>query len=370
MAKRDYYEVLGIEKSSSVDEIKRAYRVKAKEHHPDLNPDNTEAEENFREATEAYEVLSNEEKRAMYDQYGHAGVDGQASQGFGGFGDIFDDLFDIFGGGSSYSSTRRGPRPGANLRYHMNLDFEEAVFGVEKEVEISRTETCTTCDGEGAKPGTSKKECSKCNGRGQVQYSQQSPFGQFVRTETCDKCDGTGEEIEEKCETCYGTGKEKKNRKIKVKVPAGIDDGMTISMRGEGEAGERGGPSGDLEIHITVKKDSVFKRVRDDIYLDLPITFAQATLGAEIEVPTLEGITEFKIPQGTETGETFRLKNKGVENVRGRGKGDLFFTVNISVPKKLTKEQIEILEKFDESMHENSKSEKKSFFEKIKDAFK
>ncbi len=368
MSKRDYYEILGIDKSSSEDEIKRAYRVKAKEYHPDLNPDNKEAEEKFREATEAYEVLSDGEKRAMYDQYGHAGVDGQ-SQGFGGFGDIFDDLFDIFGRGSSYSS-RRGPRPGSNLRYHMNLDFEEAVFGVEKEIQIRRTENCTTCDGEGAKPGTSKKQCTKCHGRGQVQYTQQSPFGQFVRTETCDICDGSGEEIEEKCETCDGTGKQKKTRKIKVKIPAGIDDGMTISMRGEGEAGDVGAPRGDLEIHISVKKDPIFKRVRDDIYLDLPITFAQATLGANLEVPTLEGITEFKIPSGTETGETFRLKDRGVENVRGRGKGDLFFTVNISVPKKLTKEQEELLVKFEESMHENSTRDKKSFFEKIKDAFK
>lgn len=369
MAKRDYYEVLGIDKSASIDEIKRAYRGRAKKFHPDLNPDNKEAEEKFKEATEAYEVLSDEEKRAMYDQYGHAGLDGQAGQGFGGFGDIFDDLFDIFGGGSS-SSRRRGPRPGANIRYHMNLDFEEAVFGVEKEIQIRRTETCKTCDGEGAKPGTSKKQCSNCHGRGQVQYSQQSPFGQFVRTETCDVCGGSGEEIEEKCETCQGSGKEKKSRKIKVKVPAGVDDGMTISMRGEGEAGEKGGPKGDLEIYITVEKDPIFKRVRDDIYLELPITFAQATLGAEVEVPTLEGITEFEIPPGTDTGTSFKIKNKGVENVRGRGRGDLFFTVNISVPKKLTREQKELLKEYDEAMSENSTHEKKTFFEKIKDAFK
>lgn len=370
---RDYYEVLNVNKDATEDEIKRAYRTLAKKYHPDLNPNNDEAEHKFKEVNEAYEILSDPEKRGRYDRFGHAGVNQQAGggQGFGGFGDIFEDIFDIFGGGfgGSQSSRRTGPVRGADLRYNLTIDFKDAYFGVEKEILIRRTENCSTCNGSGAKPGTHKETCSNCHGKGEVRYAQQTPFGQFVRVGTCDVCQGTGEVIKDKCNTCKGTGREVKDKRIKVKVPAGVDTGSIISIREEGESGLRGGPTGDLFIYISVKEDPVFNRIGNNIYVDIPISFTEATLGSEIKVPTLEGIEEFHIPEGTQTGTEFKIKGKGVPNVRGVGRGDLFFKVNIKTPTKLTDRQKELLLDFAKEFGEEYKEHKKGFFKKVKDAF-
>ena len=374
MSKRDYYEVLGVSKDATEADIKRAYRSLAKKYHPDLNPDNSEAEQKFKEANEAYEVLSDADKKAKYDRFGHAGVDPQAGgygggQGYGGFGDIFEDIFDIFGGGFSQNTRKSGPTKGADLRYNLGLDFKEAVFGIEKEIQIRRTENCNTCSGSGAKPGTKKETCSTCKGKGEVRYAQQTPFGQFVRVGTCDSCDGTGEIVKEKCNTCKGSGKEVKTKKIKVKIPAGVDNDSIIAVKDEGEPGERGGPRGDLYIYITVKEDHTFKRVGNNIFLTVPISFTEAALGAEIEVPTLEGIIKHVIPEGTQTGTEFRLKNMGVPNVRGYGRGDIIFTVEVVVPTKLTEGQKQLLKEFAQETGESYKEHKKGFFEKMKDAF-
>lgn len=369
---KDYYEILNVSKDASQDEIKSSFRRLAKKYHPDLNPNDKEAEQRFKEINEAYEVLSDPEKRRRYDTFGPEGVNGQAGygQGFGGFGDIFEDIFDIFGDGfGQTTSKRRGPVRGADLRYNLDLEFKEAVFGTEKEIQIRKSEPCRTCDGSGVKPGSQKETCSKCNGSGEVRYAQQTPFGQFVRVATCDQCDGTGEFIKEKCNTCSGTGKEIRNKKIKIKVPAGVDTGSIISVRGEGEVGERGGLPGDLFIYINVKEHSIFKRKGNDIYFTIPITFTDAALGAEIEIPTLEGKESFTIPEGTQTGTKFRLKNRGVSNVKGVGKGDLYFKVEVKVPKKLTEKQKELLREFAKISGENHKDGKKGFFDKVKDAF-
>ncbi|WP_326828357.1 molecular chaperone DnaJ [Tissierella pigra] len=369
---RDYYEILGIGKDASEDEIKRAYRTLAKKYHPDLNPNNEEAEAKFKEANQAYEILSDPEKKSRYDRFGHAGVDPQAGgygEGFGGFGDIFEDIFDMFGGGFSRGSRRNGPTRGNDLRYDLNLEFKESIFGTEKEIQIRRTENCSSCSGTGAKPGTSKETCRTCNGRGEVRYAQQTPLGQFVRTSTCDTCNGTGEIIKEKCNSCNGSGKEMKTKKIKVKIPAGVDNESIISMRGEGESGDKGGPSGDLYIYINVAEDPIFKRTGNNIYLTIPITFTEAALGAEIQVPTLEGITNYTIPEGTQTGTEYRLKGMGVPYLRGHGRGDLFFTVEVAVPTKLSEKQKELLRDFAKETGEDIKEHKKGFFGKVKDAF-
>lgn len=369
---RDYYEILDIDRNATTDEVKRAYRKLAKKYHPDLNPDDSEAEAKFKEATTAYEVLCDEDKRARYDRYGEAGVNGDGGAGFSGFEDIFDDIFDIFGGGFGGGSTRRkqGPVRGSDLKYELNLEFEEAVFGVEKEIKIRRTENCSTCDGSGAKSDTGKETCSKCNGSGQIRYTQQSAFGQFVRVGTCDVCNGTGEIIKEKCPDCQGSGREVKNRNINIKVPAGVDNNSIISIRGEGEHGLKGGSPGDLYVYISVKEDEIFKRRGNNIYINIPISFTDATLGSEIVVPTLEGNEDFTIPEGTQTGTQFKLKNMGVPNVRGSGRGDLYFTVDIMVPTKLTDRQRELLVGLHEELGKEIKEEKKSFFEKVKDVFK
>lgn len=372
---RDFYEILGLEKDATDDEVKRAYRKLAKKYHPDLNPDDKEAEQKFKEATSAYEILSNPEKRSRYDRYGHAGVDPQAGTGdFGGFGDIFDDIFDIFGGGGGFSQGGRrnsGPVRGADLRYDLNLEFKEAVFGVEKEIQIRRMETCNTCDGSGAKSGTEKTTCSKCNGTGEVRYVQQTPFGQFVRVGTCDECGGSGEIIKEKCPKCHGEGRVNKSKKLKINVPAGVDIGSRILVRGEGEDGEKGGPAGDLYVFINVRKDPVYTRRGNNLYIDIPISITEATLGAEIEVPTLKGIEKRSIPSGTQSGTRFKIKNKGVPNLRGVGRGDLIFTVNINIPSEVTDRQKELLLEFAKESGEkfNSNKGKKGFFEKVKDAF-
>jgi len=373
MAVRDLYEILEISKDASQEDIKRAYRKLAKKYHPDLNPNDAEAEQNFKEVNAAYEVLSDQEKRSRYDRFGHAGVDPQAGGGdFGGFGDIFDDLFDVFGGfgGRSTGRRRSGPARGADIQQSVTLEFREAAFGVEKEVQVRRYETCGTCEGSGAKPGTDKNTCSKCHGSGEVRYTQQTPFGQFVQVGVCDQCNGTGETFEEKCETCQGSGKEIKTRKINVNIPAGVDSDSVMTVRGEGHSGEKGGPPGDLYLYISVKEDPVFSRRGTNIYVTVPITFAQATLGSEIEIPTLEGTEVYTIPAATPSGSRFKLRNKGVANVRGLGKGDLIFTVEVIIPKDLSDKQRELLLEYSKEMGENYKTpEKKGFFRKVKDAF-
>ena len=373
---RDYYEILDVTRDASQDEIKRAYRRLAKKYHPDLNPDDPDAEQKFKEATAAYEILSNPEMRSRYDKFGHAGVDPQAgNNGFGGFNDIFDDIFDIFGGGfGSYSQRTRktGPMKGSDLRYNLNIDFREAVFGVEKEIQFRRSETCSHCHGSGAEPGSHVHTCPTCNGTGQVRYAQQSPLGQFIRVGTCNECNGSGEIIEEKCSVCSGSGQEIKNKRLKIKVPPGVDNDSVISLRGEGEGGLRGGPPGDLYVYISVNEDPVFKRQGNNIYIDVPISFVEAALGAEIEIPTLDGIEKFSLKPGTQTGTQFKLKGKGVPNLRGMGKGDLYFTVEIKVPTNLTEKQKKLLHDFAAESgedYEEKREEKKGFFNRVKDAF-
>jgi molecular chaperone DnaJ len=372
--KRDYYEVLNVSKDATEDEIKRAFRSLAKKYHPDLNPGDKDAEQKFKEINEAYEVLGDPEKKARYDRFGHAGVDGQMGdfgQGFGGFGDIFDDIFDIFGGGytSGSRSRRSGPIRGADIKYDLTLDFEEAVFGVEKEIQIIKNDKCSVCDGSGVKPGSEKITCPKCHGTGEVRYAQNTAFGQFVKVNTCDECHGTGEIIKEKCTNCNGTGKKRVAKKVKVNIPGGVNQDSIISIKGEGEAGERGGLNGDLYIRINIREHEFFQRKGNDIFCEIPITFPQAALGAEIEVPTLEELVKYTIPAGTQTGTEFKLRNKGVPYVKGHGRGDFYFKVKVIVPKKLNEKQKEILKDFAKESGDYVSKNKKGFFDKFKDAF-
>jgi len=379
MAKRDYYEVLGVEKGASEADIKKAYRKLARQYHPDVNPGDKEAEAKFKEATEAYEVLSDPEKRARYDQFGHAGFDpngfgGGAGADFGGFGDIFD-MF--FGGGGFGGQTRKGPRKGSDLRYDLTIEFEEAAFGAEKTINLPRWETCSACEGTGAKRGTHPETCPRCRGTGQVAHTQRTPLGHFQTIRTCPDCHGEGKIIRQPCLECNGKGKVKKTKKVQIKVPAGVDTGSRLRMAGEGEAGELGGPPGDLYIYINVKPHKFFVRHEDDIYYELPINFVQAALGAEIEIPTLEGKVKFKIPEGVQTDTVFRLKGKGVKNVQGYGKGDQHVKVKVVTPRNLTSEQKELLKKLggtfgleQNKVDETGENKDKSFFERVKDAFK
>lgn len=373
VSKRDYYEVLGISKSASKDEIKKAYRKLSKTYHPDINKE-PDAAEKFKEVKEAYETLSDDQKKAHYDQFGHTdpnqGFGGGADfGGFGGFEDIFNTFFG--GGGSSRRRDPNAPRQGADLQYTMTLTFEEAAFGKETDVEIPREETCTTCNGSGAKPGTNPETCQHCHGSGQLNVEQSTPFGRIVNRRVCHYCNGTGKEIKHKCSTCGGSGKVKKRRKIHVKIPAGIDDGQQIRMAGQGEAGTNGGPSGDLYVVFHVRQHEFFERDGDDIYCEMPITFVQATLGDEIEVPTIHGKVKLKVPAGTQTGTKFRLKGKGVPNVRGYGVGDQHILVRILTPTKLSDKQKQLLREFAEiSGSAPLGDHEKSFFSKVKRAFK
>lgn len=378
MSKRDYYEVLGINKGASEQEIKRAYRKLAMKYHPDKNQGNKEAEEKFKEINEAYEVLSSPEKRQRYDQFGHAGVNGNGGGGFegfsgfgGGFEDIFGDIFDMFGGGGFSSSRRRksGPQKGADLQYETTITFEEAAFGVEKEVEFYRNDNCNTCNGTGAKPGTSTTTCKKCNGTGEIRYAQRTPLGQIVNVRPCDECGGEGKKIETPCTTCKGKGKVRKLRKLKVKIPAGVDTGSVISIRGEGEPGIKGGPPGDFYVVINVKPHKIFTRDGYDVICEMPITFVQAALGDELEVPTLEGKVKYKMPEGTQSGTIFRLKGKGIAHPKGYGKGDQYVKVIIEVPTKLSEKQKEMLREFAAASGEEVHQQRKSFFNKVKDVF-
>jgi molecular chaperone DnaJ len=376
LAKRDYYEVLGLEKNATDADIKRAFRQLAKKYHPDVNPGDKDAEAKFKEINEAYEVLSDPQKRSQYDQFGHAGMNGYDFGGFGqgGFGESgFGDIFDMFFGGSPFGGStkrRNGPERGADLRYDLKITFEEAAFGVKKDINIIRNENCTHCSGSGAKPGTSPEVCPTCHGTGQIQVAQNTAFGRFVNVRTCDTCRGEGNIIKESCPKCSGRGRIRRSRKISVNIPAGIDDDQAITLRGEGEPGKRGGPPGDLYVYISVKPHKLFNRQGYDIHCDIPITFGQAAMGGDIEVPTLEGKVKYTIPEGTSTGTVFRLRGRGVKHLRGSSKGDQYVRVVIDVPKHLNEYQKELLRKFEESLTgKEYQGDKKTFFDKMKDVF-
>jgi len=349
MSKRDYYEVLGVEKGADDAELKKAYRRLAMKHHPDRNPDDAESEGKFKEAKEAFEILSDSRKRAAYDQYGHAGVDGSAGMGgmgggAGGFGDIFGDVFgDIFGGGRPSSG---GAYRGADMRYELVLSLEEAVRGHSANVTFSSLKACDTCDGDGAKPGTEKKQCTTCGGIGQVRRQQ----GFFSVQQTCPSCRGEGRTIEEPCEDCHGQGRVQQRRTLAVKVPAGVDTGDRIRLSGEGEAGQNGGPPGDLYVEMRVRPHAVFERDGPDLSCNVPLTFTCAALGGETKVPTLEGEVSLKIPAGTQSGRVFRLRGKGIKQVRGGGPGDLYCRVDVETPTSLTREQKDILRQLEASL--------------------
>ena len=368
--KRDYYESLGLNKDASDAEIKKAFRQQAKKFHPDVNPGNSRAEARFKEINEAYEVLSDSDKKARYDQFGHAGVDpnfGGGSPfggGFGGFGGMDFDLGDIFGsifgGGSASSSrSRNAPRKGERVRAGVLISFEEAAFGCEKEVNIQRVESCDDCSGTGCKKGTTAEKCPECSGRGVVTTQQRTPFGVMQSTVDCPKCNGRGKIIHQPCEKCKGLGMVRRNRNITVNIPGGIDNGQTISMRGQGSAGVNGGEAGDLYVTVTVKRHEMFERDGTSVILSIPISFVQAALGAELEVPTLDGNVKYTVPAGTQTGSVFRLKNKGIQNLRGSGRGDQYITVNVDVPKSLNHEQKDLLIKFAEAGGESVDNKKK-----------
>jgi molecular chaperone DnaJ len=373
MSKRDYYEVLGVSNSATKDELKKAYRKLSKQFHPDINKE-PGADEKFKEVKEAYEVLSDDQKRSHYDQFGHV----DPNQGFGGGGDFgggfggFEDIFNsFFGGGGGRRRDPNAPRQGADLQYTMTLKFEEAVFGKETDIEIPREEECDTCDGTGAKPGTKVNTCKHCHGSGQISVEQNTPFGRIVNRRVCHYCNGTGKEIKEKCTTCSGTGKVTRRNKIHVKIPAGVDDGQQLRVAGKGEAGINGGPAGDLYIVFHIRSHEFFERDGDDIYCEMPITFVQAAIGDEVEVPTLHGKVKLKVPAGTQTGTKFRLKGKGVPNVRGYGTGDQHVLVRIVTPTKLSEKQKQLLREFAEVSGQSPIGEQEeSFFSKVKRAFK
>lgn len=369
MAKRDYYEVLGVDRNASADEVKKAYRKQARKYHPDVNKA-ADAEEQFKEVKEAYDVISDPQKKAQYDQFGHVdpnqgmggGMDGAD---FGGFGDIFD----MFFGGGGQRRNPNAPRRGADLQYTMNIEFKEAVFGKETELRIPRTENCDTCHGSGAKRGTQPDTCSTCGGSGQQEVVQNTAFGRIVNRRICSTCNGQGTLIKEKCGTCHGEGKVKKQRKIQVNIPAGVDEGAQIRISGEGEAGTKGGPPGDLYIVIRVKPHEFFDREGDDVYCEVPLTFTQAALGDDIEIPTLTEKVKLKIPAGTQTGTYFRLKGKGVPRLRGYGQGDQHVKVVIVTPSHLKEEQKDLLRSFADLSGQKTHEKNQSIFEKMKKAF-
>jgi molecular chaperone DnaJ len=372
MSKRDYYEVLGVGKSATKDEIKKSYRKLSKKYHPDINKD-ADAPEKFKEIKEAYEVLSDDQKRAHYDQFGHTDPN---QGGFGGGGDFgggfgFEDIFSsFFGGGGGRRRDPNAPRQGADLQYTMTLSFEEAAFGKDTTIEIPREETCDTCDGSGAKPGAQVDTCSHCNGSGQLNVEQNTPFGRIVNRRVCHHCNGSGKIIRDKCSTCHGAGKVKKQKKISVKIPAGVDDGQQLRVAGQGEPGVNGGPPGDLFVVFSIRTHEFFEREGDDIYCEMPITFSQAALGDEVEVPTLHGKVKLKVPAGTQTGTNFRLRGKGVPNVRGYGQGDQHVVIRVITPTKLSEKQKELLRDFAEESGEAVDEHENSFFDRVKRAFK
>lgn len=372
--KRDYYEVLGVKKGASEDELKKAYRKLAKENHPDLHPGDKECEARFKEINEAYEVLSDPDKRAKYDQFGHAAFDPSQGfggggfggfEGFGGFGDIFSDIFGGgFGFGGGGGRNPNAPRKGDNLRATVNIKFEEAAFGVKKEVFVSKIEQCPDCKGTGCAEGTTAEVCPDCKGTGTVMSTKRTPFGMVQSSEQCPKCKGRGKIIHSPCKTCRGMGSVRRQHKVTVSVPAGIDGGQTISLRGQGNAGLNGGPAGDLLITVLVQPHARFERDGASILLDQEVSFAQAALGAEVEVPTLDGKVKLNIPEGTQTGTTFRLKGKGVPFLRNGGRGDQFVTVKVAVPRGLSSAQKDALRQYAQTMGETV--EQKNIFGKRK----
>jgi molecular chaperone DnaJ len=377
--KRDYYEILGVSKEAAPDDIKKAYRKLAKKYHPDVNPGSKQAEAKFKEVNEAYEVLSDEAKKSRYDQFGHAGVDPNfnagAAGGFGGFGGFsggFDagglgDIFEtFFGGGFSSSSSRRNvPQKGANISKNITISFEEAAFGCTKTVEASTVDDCPECEGSGAAKGTAAQTCKTCGGTGQVRYQQRTPFGNMATMRTCETCGGAGKTIETPCKTCGGRGKVRKTKKLEVSIPAGIDEGQTIAIRGLGDAGSNGGPRGDLLVSVNIRPHPIFERRGSDCLCEFPITFTQAALGAELEVPTIDGKVKYTIPEGTQSHTVFRLSGKGIPRLNARGRGDQYVKVVVEVPKNLTDQQKHLLREFENGTA--AQYEKQAgFFEKIK----
>jgi molecular chaperone DnaJ len=366
MSKRDYYETLGVSKNASPEELKTAFRRLAREYHPDVS-ERADAEERFKEVNEAFGVLSDDDKRAAYDRYGHAGVNGMG--GFPdftvNFSDIFEELFN-FGGGRG-RGRRNAPRRGANLRYTVNLDFEEAVFGVDKEIEFPRDEVCSHCEGARAEPGTGKSQCPTCKGAGEVRQARQSLFGSMVQVSTCPTCRGEGETIETLCKVCNGRGLERKTIKKAVEIPGGVDNGTQIRLNGEGQPGINGGPNGNLYLMVQVRRHKFFKRRDNDILLDLDINIAQATLGAEVEVPTVDGKASLKIPTGIQPGKVLRMRGKGIPHIRGKGRGDQLVIINVKVPKRISPEQRELFEQLADSLGSEVSPQESGFFDRLRD---
>jgi molecular chaperone DnaJ len=367
-AKRDYYEVLGVGREASADSIRRAYRRLARQYHPDVNK-NADAEARFKEINEAYEVLSDQQRRATYDRFGHAGLEGSLG-GFSGFPD-FSDIFESFFGGFAGTRAQRGPRPGEDLRASLTLLFEEAVFGVEKELQLERFAVCPTCDGSGAEPGSHPVRCPECGGSGQVRGVRSSIFGSFVNVSTCPRCQGKGEVISDPCHECQGQQRVRVKRRLNVSIPAGVDDGTRIRLAGEGNAGINGGPAGHLYVFLSVKPHRYFRRKNNDIHLNITINVAQAALGDEITVPTLDGDTKLKIPAGTQTGETFPIKERGIPRLRRNGRGDQLVTVFVATPTKLGAEQKRLLNELSKTLgREPIPQDERGLFEKLRDAFR
>jgi molecular chaperone DnaJ len=370
MAKRDYYEVLGVPRSASEDDLKSAFRQLARKYHPDVSED-PNAEEKFKEINEAYAVLSDNEKRAAYDRYGHAGVNTQGMPDFTNIdlSDILEGIFGFGGFGMGGRRSRNAPRRGADLSSRITLTFEEAAFGIEKEIQITRDETCDTCHGSGAKPGTSPRTCQQCNGQGEVRQVQRTILGSMVQVVTCPACHGRGEVIDTPCPTCNGRGLERKTTAKQVQIPAGVSDGMQIRLAGEGQPGSNGGPNGDYYLEIRVKNHAFFRRQNDDVLLDVDINVAQAVLGDEIKIPTLNGDVALRIPPGTQPGKVFRLRDKGIPHLRTSGSGDQLVTVSVQIPAHLTADQRDLFEKLAETMDPDIQIQEQSFFDKLREVF-
>ncbi|MBQ8087317.1 MAG: molecular chaperone DnaJ [Clostridia bacterium] len=376
MAKRDYYEVLGVDKGADDATIKKAYRTLAKKNHPDVNPGDKDAEERFKEINEEYQVLSDPQKRAQYDQFGHDGP--QGGFGSGGFGDFsgfsggfggFEDIFSTIFGGAASGGRQNGPIPGDDLRYDLTLTFEEAALGCEKDINLVRDEECPNCHGSGAAPGSKVDTCPTCHGSGQERVVTNSPFGRIQNVRTCSRCRGSGKIITEPCPKCKGRGKVRVSKRRTVKIPAGVDNGQIITVRGQGGLGERGGPAGDLLIVVSVKPHKLFKREGDNLFIDVPLTIVQAALGAEMDIPTLGKPVKYKFPEGTQPEQVFCIRGEGVPHLRGNGKGDLYVSAAVEIPKKLTEKQKQLLREFDGTTNERQYEKKKTFFDRLKDAF-